>query len=37
LKGYEERDIVEMPRGAKLIITADNNPAQDALHEFLKL
>jgi hypothetical protein len=29
-------DFVETQRGAKLVITADNKPALDALHEFLK-
>jgi hypothetical protein len=29
-------DFVETPRGAKLVITADNKPALDALHEFLR-
>lgn len=29
-------DLVETPRGAKLVITADNKSVLDALHEFLK-
>ena len=29
-------DLVETPRGAKLVVTADNKPALEALHDFLK-
>ncbi|HEY6375756.1 MAG TPA: hypothetical protein VIX90_09570 [Edaphobacter sp.] len=29
-------DVVETTRGAKIVITADNKPALDALHAFLK-
>jgi hypothetical protein len=29
-------EVVDTPRGAKLVITADNKPALDALHQFLK-
>jgi hypothetical protein len=36
LKGELHWDFIETPRGAKLVITADNKPALDALHEFLK-
>ena len=29
-------NVEETPRGARLVITADNKPALDALHQFLK-
>jgi hypothetical protein len=29
-------DVAETPRGARMVVTADNKPALDALHEFLK-
>lgn len=29
-------DVVNTPRGAKLVITADNKPSLDALHDFLR-
>ena len=29
-------DLQETPRGAKIVITADNKAALDALHEFLR-
>lgn len=36
LTGQLHWDVVETPRGAKMVITADNKPALDALHEFLR-
>ncbi len=36
LKDQLHWDVVETPRGARLIITADNKPALDALHDFLR-
>jgi len=29
-------DLAETPRGARIVITADNKPALDAVHEFLR-
>jgi hypothetical protein len=36
LKDSLHWDVVETPRGAKMVVTADNKPALDALHQFLK-
>jgi hypothetical protein len=36
LKDALHWDVVETPRGAKMVVSADNKPALDALHEFLK-
>jgi len=36
LKDQLHWDLQETPRGARLKITADNKPALDALHEFLR-
>ena len=36
LKDQLHWDLQEMPRGARLVITADNKTALDALHEFLR-
>ncbi len=36
LKDQLHWDLQEMPRGARLVITADNKTALDAVHEFLR-
>ncbi|HLK19236.1 MAG TPA: hypothetical protein VKT81_09775 [Bryobacteraceae bacterium] len=36
LKEQIHWDLEETPRGARLVITADNKPALDAVHEFLR-
>jgi len=36
LKDELHWDVTETPRGAKMVVTADNKPALDALHEFLR-
>jgi len=36
LKDQIHWDVVETPRGARLIITADDKPALDAVHDFLR-
>lgn len=36
LKDQIHWDLEETPRGARLVITADNKPALDAVHEFLR-
>jgi hypothetical protein len=36
LKDQLHWDLQETPRGARIVITADNKPALDAVHQFLK-
>jgi hypothetical protein len=36
LKDQLHWDLQETPRGARITITADNKPALDAVHEFLR-
>jgi hypothetical protein len=36
LKDQLHWELQETPRGARMMITADNKPALDAVHEFLR-
>jgi hypothetical protein len=35
-KGELHWDLQQTPRGARIVITADNKPALDAVHDFLR-